>query len=111
MITLDAGNVLLKPSHRRQLMAWLRRSLRIGQRLGRFALNITMHRSGRQYEVRASVKDSAGTFTCRSRRTDWRDAAPRVGPGPGPHPPPSSIPRPRDLSREVAEVGVLRKKG
>jgi hypothetical protein len=75
MITLDAGNVLLKPSHRRQLMAWLRRSLRIGQRLGRFALNITMHRSGRQYEVRASVKDSAGAFTCRSRRTDWRDAA------------------------------------
>ena len=74
MIKLEAGNVLLKPSHRRQLMAWLRRALRLGSRLGQFALTITMHRSGRQYEVRARVHDSAGDFACRARQTDWRGA-------------------------------------
>lgn len=74
MIKLDAGNVLLKPSHRRQMMAWLRRALRLGSRLGQFALTITMHRTGRQCEVRAVVHDAAGDFVCRSRRHDWRDA-------------------------------------
>ena len=74
MIKLDAGNVLLKPSHRRQLMSWLRRALRIGSRLGQFALTITMQRTGKQCEVRAQVHDSAGDFVCRSRQHDWRDA-------------------------------------
>lgn len=74
MIKLDAGNVLLKPSHRRQLMSWLRRALRIGNRLGQFALVITMQRTGKQCEVRAQVHDSAGDFVCRSRQHDWRDA-------------------------------------
>ena len=74
MIKLEAGNVLLKPSHRRQLMAWLRRALRLGSRIGQFALTITMRRTGRQYEVRATVHDSAGDFVCRSRQTDWRSA-------------------------------------
>ena len=74
MIKLDAGNVLLKPSNRRQLMAWLRRCLRIGSRLGDFLLTITMRRTGRQIEVRATVHDRAGDFACRSRQTDWRSA-------------------------------------
>jgi hypothetical protein len=74
MIKLDAGNVLLKPSHRRQLMAWLRRAIQLGSRLGQFALTIRMRRTGRQYEVRAMVHDSAGDFVCRSRQTDWRSA-------------------------------------
>ena len=74
MIKLDAGNVLLKPSQRRQMMAWLRRALRMGSRIGQFALSITMYRSGRQCEVRAHVQDSAGEFVCRSRQHDWRDA-------------------------------------
>ncbi len=74
MMKLDAGNVLLKPSQRRQLMAWLRRSLRMGRRLGDFALTITMRRIGRRYEVRAAVHDSFGDFGCRSRQNDWRDA-------------------------------------
>jgi len=74
MIKLEAGNVLLKPSHKRQLMSWLRRALRIGSRLGEFTLLITMRRSGRQCEVRAQVHDSAGDFVCRSRQHDWRDA-------------------------------------
>ena len=74
MIKLDAGNVLLKPSHRRQLMGWLRRALRMGSRLGEFVLIITMHRSGRQCEVRAEVHDAAGDFVCRSRQHEWRDA-------------------------------------
>jgi len=74
MIKLEAGNVLLKPSHKRQLMSWLRRALRIGERLGEFTLLITMRRSGKRCEVRASVHDSAGDFVCRSRQHDWRDA-------------------------------------
>ena len=74
MIKLDAGNVLLKPSHRRQLMAWLRRSLRLGQRLGDFVLKISLYRSGNGYEARASVHDAVGDFACRSRRHEWRDA-------------------------------------
>ena len=74
MIQLDSGNVLLKPSHRRQLMAWLRRAVRLGQRVGNFVLQITMRRIGRSYEVHMSVKDSAGDFRMRMKRHDWRDA-------------------------------------
>ena len=74
MIKLDSGNVLLKPSQRRQLMAWLRRSLKLGERLGNFVLTISMWRSGRQFELRAAVKDGAGDFGCRVRRNDWQGA-------------------------------------
>ena len=74
MIKLDSGNVLLKPSQRKQLMAWLRRSLKLGQRLGNFVLTITMWRSGRQFELRADVHDGAGDFGCRVRRSDWQGA-------------------------------------
>jgi hypothetical protein len=74
MIKLDAGNVLLKPSHKRQLMAWLRRSLRMGSRLGDFLLQITLHRTGNAYEVRAIVHDRSGDYHCRTRQSDWRGA-------------------------------------
>ncbi|MGH7214868.1 MAG: hypothetical protein ACREIT_08900 [Tepidisphaeraceae bacterium] len=74
MIKLDAGNVQLKPSQRRQLMASLRRSLRLGQRLGDFLLTITLRRIGRMYEMRARVHDRAGDFLCRSRQSGWREA-------------------------------------
>jgi len=74
MIKLDSGNVLLKPSHRKQLMAWLRRSLRFGQRLGDFVLNISMKRVGRAYQVSAQVHDRAGDFACRVKQSDWRHA-------------------------------------
>jgi ribosome-associated translation inhibitor RaiA len=74
MVKLEAGNVLLKPSHRRQLMGWLKRASRLGQRLGDFDLTITIARVGRQHEVTASVHDAAGDFRCRSRQRDWRDA-------------------------------------
>ncbi len=74
MIELDLGNVLLKPSQRKQLMSWLRRSLEFGKRLGDFVLKISVQRSGRQYEIKAQVHDSAGDFGCRTRQTDWRSA-------------------------------------
>jgi hypothetical protein len=74
MIKLDAGNVLLKPSHRRQLMGWLRRAVRLGKRVGDFMLTLTIRRIGRLYEVRAVVHDAAGDFDCRSRKHDWRSA-------------------------------------
>ncbi|HWE01020.1 MAG TPA: hypothetical protein VG326_01330 [Tepidisphaeraceae bacterium] len=74
MIKLDAGNVLLKPSHKRQLMASLKRSLELGSRLGDFLLHITLHRIGNAYEVKARVHDRGGDFHCRSRQSDWRGA-------------------------------------
>lgn len=74
MIKLIEGNVLLKPSQRRQLMSWLKRASRLGQRIGDFVLTITLQRCGNMYEVRGSVHDAAGDFDCRSRRTDWRTA-------------------------------------
>ena len=74
MIKLEAGNVLLKPSSRRQLMGWLKRPARIGQRLGNFDLTITLYRVGNQLEAVASCRDKAGDFTCRCRQRDVRYA-------------------------------------
>ena len=74
MIKLDSGNVLLKPSHRRQLMTWLRRAIRLGEKLGNLVVSLTLQRIGKQYEVRATVHDSAGNFDCRCRDRDWRSA-------------------------------------
>jgi hypothetical protein len=75
MIQLNSGNVLLKPSHKRQLMAWLRRAAKMGERLGQFALHLSLRRNGKAYEVMASVKDSAGKFEVRTRSHDWHTAA------------------------------------
>jgi hypothetical protein len=74
MVKLEAGNVLLKPSHRKQLMGWLKRCMRMGQKLGNFDLTITLARVGKSHEVKAAVHDSAGNFTCRTRQRDWRGA-------------------------------------
>ncbi len=74
MFKLDSGNVLLKPSHRKQLMAWLKRTLRLGQRVGNFFLTITMQRIGKSYEVRVEARDAIGAMQCRTKRHDWRDA-------------------------------------
>lgn len=74
MIHLDMGNVLLKPSHRRQMMVWLRRAMKFGNRLGNFVLNLRLTRVGRHFQAHAQVRASAGAFTCHSRRGDWRDA-------------------------------------
>ena len=74
MIKLDPGNVLLKPSHRRRLMTLLRRTMRLGERIGDFVLTITMQRKGRCYDMRAHVHDAVGDFACHTRRHDWADA-------------------------------------
>ena len=74
MIKLEAGNVLLKPSHRRQLSSLLRRSLRLGRQLGDFDLTITMRRAGRQYQMQARVQDRAGSFHCGCRQNNFRTA-------------------------------------
>lgn len=74
MVKLKSNNVLLKPSHRKQIMSHLRRPLRLGSRLGNFDLTIHLERVGHRFEARADVRDSAGDFCCRSRRSDWRDA-------------------------------------
>jgi hypothetical protein len=74
MMTLDSGNILLKPSHRRQLTTSLRRATHLGDRLGDFALAIDMQRIGRQCELTARVHDSAGDFICKARQSDWRYA-------------------------------------
>lgn len=74
MVKLIEGNVLLKPTHRRQLMTWLKRVQRLGDRLGDFVMTLTLHRVGKRYEVTARVHDAIGDFDCRSRQGDWRDA-------------------------------------
>ena len=74
MIKLHAGNVLLKPSQRKQISTLLRRCVRLGKRLGDFAMDIFMRRSGRFYELRASVHDKVGNFACRTRQNNWQDA-------------------------------------
>jgi hypothetical protein len=74
MIQLNTENVLLKPSQRRQITAWLKRAVKYGQRLGAFTLNLTILRHGRRCEVRADVHCDAGSFTCHNRGSTWRDA-------------------------------------
>ena len=74
MVKLDAGNVLLKPSQRRQLMSWLKRAMHLGKRIGNFILTIKLRRQGRLYDVRASVRDAAGDFKIASRGADCRNA-------------------------------------
>jgi hypothetical protein len=75
MLKLDAGNVLLKPSHRRQFMSWLKRAIRLGERLGDLAISITMHRIGHSVEIRADVADHNGKVAFRCRQHDWKHAA------------------------------------
>lgn len=74
MIKLDSGNVLLKPSNKRQLMAWLKRAQKLGDRLGKFVLTVSLHRSGKTIEAIASVTSSAGRFDLRARQHEWKDA-------------------------------------
>jgi hypothetical protein len=78
MIKLDAGNVLLKPSHRRQLMTWLKRAMRLAKRLENFGLAITMQRSGRLVEIRADMSNQGKTVAFRARQHDWQDAARQI---------------------------------
>ena len=83
MIQLDVGNVLLKPSQRRQLMARLRRCQKLGSRLGNFLLRITFWRTGRQFELRAAVRDRDGTSDAASAGpTGPRLCATSSGPSP-----------------------------
>ena len=77
MMELVALNVPLRGVHRKHIMAWLRRSLRIGQQIGDFVLKMTIQRSGKAFEVRAQVRDGVGSFTCRSRG-DLMDACREV---------------------------------
>ena len=74
MVKLDTGNVLLKPSLRRQIMGSFRRSSRLGQRLGEFDLTVQLSRIGNHHEARATVHDRAGDFTCRCKMRDLRSA-------------------------------------
>jgi hypothetical protein len=74
MVKLDAGNVLLKPSQRRQLMSWLKRAMHLGKRIGDFLLTIKLKRRGRLYDVRATVHDAVGDFKLGSRSSDCREA-------------------------------------
>jgi len=68
MIHVVSGNVLLKPSQRRQMMGWLKRTIRLGEKLGNFVLTLTLHRRGKGYEVRAHVRDSAGQLNATPAR-------------------------------------------
>jgi hypothetical protein len=55
-------------------MSWLRRTLRLGDRVGQFMLTISLKRVGRHIDVRANVHDRAGDFALHTRQQDWRAA-------------------------------------
>lgn len=74
MITLDAGNVLLKPIQKKQLMSRLKRSIRLGDRLGNFVMNLKLRRTGKHVEMIARGKDRFGEFGARARGSSWIDA-------------------------------------
>lgn len=74
MIKLDSGNVHLAPARRKQLMSRLRRSNRLGERLGNFLLEIRLKRSGKALDLRVAVRDSAGSFDVHTRQSTWDDA-------------------------------------
>ena len=101
MVKLDSGNVLLKPSHRRQLATHLKRVTHLGERIGNFILKIAMRRTGRGCEVVATVHDSAGDFVCRSRQCDWQHALRELG---AQHllPPARATPHPHDGHPRIA---------
>jgi hypothetical protein len=78
MLKLDEGNVLLKPSHRRQFMSWLKRAMRFVQRVGNPLVSISMHRAGKLIEMRADIAGSTGAVAFRSRQSDWKNAARQI---------------------------------
>ncbi len=74
MIKIDVGNAVLKPSHLKQIKAWLRRSQELSSRLGRCVVTLTLHRTGKVYEARASVCGNSKAlqpFELRARQQDW----------------------------------------
>jgi hypothetical protein len=73
MIKLQPGNCALKPSQRRQLLSWLKRTVHLGKQVGNFILTITVRRVGHAYEMIASVHDARGDFNCRTKGKTWRD--------------------------------------
>lgn len=74
MITLDSGNVLLTPALCKQLMSRLRRAVHLGQRIGNFALNLTMRRCGKHVTLVARCHDKRGDFEVRSKCGTLGDA-------------------------------------
>lgn len=74
MISLTAANVSLKPAQRKQLLSRLKRSIRLGERLGNFLLKINIRRCGRHLEVTADGHDKLGEFHIRTRQVTLADA-------------------------------------
>ena len=73
MISLTAANVSLKPSQKKQLLARLRRSIRLGERFGNFVLKINIKGCGRHMEVTAKGRDGGGDFNYRARQLTLAD--------------------------------------
>jgi len=74
MIQLNEGNVLLKPSQRKQLLSWLRRSIKYTQRMTRCFMSISMNRCGKQVEVIATIWSGKSPTVFHAKSSDWRDA-------------------------------------
>jgi hypothetical protein len=78
MIEITCGNVLLKPAARRQLMSCLRRASKLGERIGGFAMNLCLKKSGRKFHLTADVRDRAGNFHCHTRGSDFASAVRQI---------------------------------
>ena len=74
MVKLLPLNCVLKPSQRKQLLAWLKRAVHLGERVGRFVLTVTIRRVRGMFHIQATAKDSMGSVACRARGQTWRDA-------------------------------------
>ena len=73
MIKLESNNVLLKGSIKKQLMGWMKRSLKMAQRLGDFAVKITLQRVGSVYRITAYVIGASGPLECHVHGHDLRE--------------------------------------
>lgn len=73
MIELESNNVLLKGSARKQLLGWLRRSLKLAERVGDYAVKITLERVGGVYQAKAHVEGANGPMECQTHGHDLRE--------------------------------------
>ena len=78
MVELLAGNVLLKPAQKRRVLSHLRRTDRLGGLIGDSRVAVSLRRSGRHVEARATSHNRLGDVTCHARDASWETAVARL---------------------------------
>ena len=78
MVELLAGNVLLKPAQKRRVLSHLRRCDRLSDRIGDSRLAVSLTRTGRRIEARATCHNRVGDVECHAKDASWETAIARV---------------------------------